>query len=145
MNNIFISGHRDLDWNEFMDYYAYKIEEVFEMYDNLTFYIGDCEGCDNMSLNYIVGLLTSKYKFTNKNVNINVCMLKEPFRGQINNLPQLPQIKYIKEFNNHEERDSYMTMHTDCDLLWIRNKNWASGTAQNLVRRYCYNNYIYIE
>jgi hypothetical protein len=65
-----------------------------------------------------------------------ICSLKEPFEGQIDyNLCYNDNITVIKEFDTHEDRDTYMTVNTNYDILWIRQNEWASGTAQNFVRR----------
>ena len=74
------------------------------------------------------------------NIKLVVCSLKEEFDGQTNydyleENDSLNRITTIKEFNSHEERDCYMTEQTEFDILWVREGEWTSGTAQNFVRR----------
>lgn len=136
---VFVSGHRDLTKEEFNSIYIPAINKYIDwlkedhshIFDSkkLTFYVGDCEGCDKMTIYYLCGKL-------NRNIKLVICSLKEKFEGQINyDLCINDNISVIKEFNTHEERDAYMTKNTDIDLLYIRPNKWDSGTAQNFVRR----------
>lgn len=136
---VFIGGHRNISKEEFENHYKSKIDHFIlwikhsDSYLNsskkLTFYIGDCEGCDKMAINYIISKLCH-------NIKLVICSLKEPFEGQINyTLCVNDNITVIKDFNTHEERDTYMTVNTNYDILWIRQNEWTSGTAQNFVRR----------
>lgn len=135
--NIFISGHRDLTREEFKTYYCHVIDAYINWINiesnlgkkQVTFYVGDCEGCDRFAIEYLVGKL-------NRNIKLVICSLKEKFDGQINyDLCINDNISVIKEFNTHEERDCYMTEQTEYDVLWVREGKWSSGTAQNYVRR----------
>lgn len=137
--NVFISGHRNLTENEFNKYYINKIseyikwctvDELFTQPKVVTFYVGDCNGCDSMAIRYLLPCL-------NKRVKLVICSLKDTFDGQIdythiNN----ENVTLLKEFNTHEERDMYMTNNTKFDILWVRPNEWTSGTAQNFVRRH---------
>lgn len=139
--NIFISGHRNITRSEFDTHYTKLIDQYIEWAKNkshlgdkrLTFYVGDCEGCDKMAVFYLLDKLCD-------NIKLVVCSLKEEFDGQTNydyleENDSLNRITTIKEFNSHEERDCYMTEQTEFDILWVREGEWASGTAQNFVRR----------
>lgn len=135
--NVFISGHRSLTQEEFNKYYCHVIDSYIKWIDidsdlaqkQVIFYVGDCEGCDKMAIYYLISKLC-------RNVKLVICSLKYPFDGQIDySLVQNENITVIKEFSTHEERDTYMTEHTDYDVLWIREGEWSSGTAQNYVRR----------
>lgn len=136
---VFISGHRNISTKEFDEHYKSKIDHFIlwakwsESYLDgpkmLTFYIGDCEGCDKMAIYYIISKLCH-------NIKLVICSLKESFEGQIDyTLCANDNITVIKDFNTHEERDTYMTVNTNYDILWIRQNEWSSGTAQNFVRR----------
>jgi hypothetical protein len=141
-SKIFISGHRDLTIDEFNVHYIPIINQYINWLDThspitgnktLTFYIGDCEGCDEMSLNYIVNHIN---KNSTKNIYINLCKLNYKFDGQNENIPNNEFINIIDKFNTHEERDTYMTLNSLYDILWIRHGKWDSGTAQNFVKRH---------
>jgi hypothetical protein len=41
----------------------------------------------------------------------------------------------IGGFKSDEDRDAYMTTHTDEDIAWVRPGREKSGTARNLERR----------
>lgn len=136
--NVFISGHRNITESEFNTHYTKLIDQYIEWAKTkshlgdkqLTFYVGDCEGCDKMAIYYLVGKLC-------RNIKLVICSLKKSFIGQINySLCQNENITVIKEFTTHEERDAYMTKNTTCDIMWIRPNEWTSGTAQNFVRRH---------
>lgn len=136
---VFISGHRNISEEEFETHYKSKIDHFIHWINHsdsylnspkkLTFYIGDCDGCDKMAINYIISKLS-------RNIKLVICSLKEPFEGQIDySLCSNDNITVIKEFDTHEDRDTYMTVNTNYDILWIRQNEWGSGTAQNFVRR----------
>lgn len=138
--SVFISGHRNITQEEFTKYYTEEIDSFLRWVDkesslgskSLTFYIGDCIGCDSMAINYIADYIT---KHNTSNINIKLCMLCDTFSGQNNTIYNNKYIKIIKKFNTHEERDCYMTENTTYDILWVREGCWDSGTAQNYVRR----------
>ena len=136
--NVFISGHRNITESEFKTHYTKLIDQYIEWAKteshlgdkHLTFYVGDCEGCDKMAIYYLVGKLC-------RNIKLVICSLKKPFNGQINySLCQNENITVIKEFTTHDERDAYMTKNTIYDNMWVRPGEWTSGTAQNFVRRH---------
>lgn len=137
--NVFISGHRNLTENEFNKYYINKIseyikwctvDELFTQPKVVTFYVGDCNGCDSMAIRHLLPCL-------NKRVKLVICSLKDTFDGQIDYTHiHNENVTLLKEFNTHEERDMYMTNNTMFDILWIRPNEWTSGTAQNFVRRH---------
>lgn len=135
---VFISGHRNITEYEFNTHYTKLIDEYIDWVNAisplgdkcLTFYVGDCEGCDKMTIYYLISKLCH-------NIKLVICSLKRPFVGQIDySLCQNDNITVIKKFITHEERDSYMTSNTTCDIMWIRPGQWTSGTAQNFVRRH---------
>lgn len=144
---IFISGHRNITEEEFNTNYIHLIHTYLKWaitssplgYKHLTFYIGDCIGCDTMAINYIINYIN---KNNLDNVDIKLCMLTESFEGQNNTTYDNKFIEVVKQFNTHEERDCYMTENTSYDILWVREGEWASGTAQNFVRRHFHSKLI---
>ena len=143
-NKIFISGHRNITEEEFRTNYIHQINTYLNWastsslldYKHLTFYIGDCIGCDTMAINYITNYIIENHL---DNVDIKLCMLTETFDGQNTTIYNNNFIDIVKQFNTHEERDCYMTENTTNDILWVREGKWASGTAQNFVRRHFHN------
>lgn len=53
----FISGHRDLTWEEFTKWYAPAISKVICTDKEARFVVGDCEGADRMAQDYLWGFL----------------------------------------------------------------------------------------
>ena len=49
----FISGHRDLTWEEFTKWYAPAISKVICTDKEARFVVGDCEGADRMAQDYL--------------------------------------------------------------------------------------------
>lgn len=49
----FISGHRDLSYEDFKKYYIPKIREVLENDPWAEFIVGDCKGADKYAMDYI--------------------------------------------------------------------------------------------
>lgn len=49
----FISGHRDLTWEEFAKWYAPAISKVICTDKEARFVVGDCEGADRMAQDYL--------------------------------------------------------------------------------------------
>lgn len=138
---VFVSGHRDLSKEEFDTIYVSPINQYIDWLNldqssffsskKLTFYVGDCDGCDNMVINYIVNNILPN----NKNAYLNICTCDFDFDGKCSYNFDDPNISIISGFKTHEERDTYMTIETHVDLLYIRPNKWDSGTAQNFVRR----------
>lgn len=138
---LFISGHRDLTQDEFNDIYIPPILKYIEwlnedhshIFDkkSLTFYIGDCSGCDEMAIQYITDNILPKYD----NIYLIICCCSFEFEGKKEYKFDNKNISIINSFDSHEERDTYMTLNTDADLLYIRPGKWDSGTAQNFVKR----------
>ena len=122
-NTYFISGHRDITDDEF-SIYKQKIDEVLEHTPDAYFVVGDYQGVDIMSQNYLM----------EKNVNpINITvyhMFTEP--RNIN--PNIVNI--IGGFKTDEERDAAMTAISKHDIAFVRKHTKLSGTAQNILRRF---------
>lgn len=114
----FISGHRDITEEEFIEFYEpllwNKINE-----SNVCFIVGDCQGADDMAQRYLKTMgvkdVTVFHMFDYPSYNVG--------------------FKTIGGFNSDVERDSAMTDVSDEDILWIRDSNKKSGTKDNMDRR----------
>ena len=131
----FISGHRDLLYEDFEKYYIPKIKAVLEEDPYAEFVIGDYDGVDKYAMDYI-------YNKTNRHFTI-YHMFKSP-----RNIPEgyesliiiedmlNCQVSVIPGFKSDEERDAAMTRGSDFDIAFVKDNRWDSGTAQNIKRRY---------
>lgn len=138
---IFISGHRDLSKDEFNSIYVCLINQYIDWLNldqsnlftskKLTFYVGDCDGCDSMAIEYIVNNVLPN----NPDTYLTICTCDFDFEGKQSYNFDNANINIINGFKSHEERDTYMTRETQVDLLYIRPGKWDSGTAQNFVKR----------
>ena len=138
---IFISGHRDLSKDEFNSIYVCLINQYIDWLNidqsnlftskKLTFYVGDCDGCDSMAIEYIVNNVLPN----NPDTYLTICTCDFDFEGKQSYNFDNSNINIINGFKSHEERDTYMTRETQVDLLYIRAGKWDSGTAQNFVKR----------
>lgn len=130
----FISGHRDLSYEDFEKYYIPKIREVLENDSFAEFLVGDCDGVDKYAMDYI-------YNNTNKFLVI-YHMFKSPrnipegYRPPITNEEMLNwRVGVVSGFKSDKERDSAMTKNSDFDIAFVKDNRWDSGTAQNIKRR----------
>lgn len=118
----FISGHRNLSEEEFERFYVRKIERILESDPNPSFVIGDYEGVDIMSQDYLVskGLedkITVYHMFTSPR-------------------HKNPKIKSTKGgYTDDVSRDSAMTSDSDFDVAYYKPEKGNSGTLQNIKRR----------
>lgn len=124
---FFISGHRDITEEEFNNIYVPKIREAYCEY-NAKFIIGDYEGVDIMAQNYLLDVLKINP------INIIICHMFDKPKNTNKNI-----INLIGGFKTDEERDSYMTNHSDEDIAFIRKGKINSGTEQNILRRVMFN------
>ena len=121
---FFISGHRDITEEEFSNNYAQTINDAIFNY-NAKFIIGDYYGVDIMAQNYLIDVLK-----INPN-DVTVCHMFDKPRNINDKI-----VNIIGGFKNDEERDSYMTINSDEDIAFIRDRSkYKSGTAQNILRR----------
>ena len=106
----FISGHRDLTWEEFAKWYAPAISRTLSTDNAAKFVVGDC----GVSFR-----------------NITVYhMFKAPRYTALRSVPTQGG------FTSDIERDKAMTEHSDYDIAFIRKGKESSGTAQNILRRW---------
>lgn len=120
---FFISGHRDITEEEFKKNYVPAIRKAYVNYD-AKFIVGDYVGADIIAQNYLLDNIKINPR------DITVChMGDEPMN--VNE----KVINLIGGFKTDEERDSFMTNHSDEDIAFIRYDKLNSGTAQNIIRR----------
>lgn len=119
----FISGHRDLTENEFEYHYIPLIQKALSDTPNALFVVGDCDGCDIMSQNYLVNVLDDYSR-------INVYCVGETPRN-IN--PLITNV--INGFKDDREKDAEMTRVSFADIALVRDSKIWSGTGENILRR----------
>lgn len=123
LKTFFISGHRDITEEEFIKY-KHIIRKIDCQYD-ARYIIGDYHGVDIMAQNYLLDTLKINPLF------VTVCHMHDKPRNVNDKV-----INLIGGFKTDEERDSFMTNHSDCDIAFIRPDKTNSGTAQNIIRRH---------
>ena len=119
MTTYFISGHRNITKQEYLDHYAKRIIDIVMDRHNqdYKFIVGDCEGVD-----YNVQKFLAKY-----DCNVVVYHIGTTPRYCVEGL------RTIGGFTSDFERDFQMTLDSDEDIAWVRHKR--SGTQMNLDRR----------
>lgn len=132
----FISGHRNITENEFINNYIKKFNQIEMMYqyqksmnrtddiDTPLYVVGDYEGIDIMSQNYLIDNL----RVDPKRITV-YHMFDKPrnYNSKITN--------FKGGFNYDEERDAAMTNDSDEDIAFVRDHLQLSGTAMNILRR----------
>jgi hypothetical protein len=120
----FISGHRDLTWEEFAKWYAPAISRTLSTDNGARFVVAECEGADRMAQDYLLACGVAPIGITVYH------MLKSP-RYLANE-----SIRTVGGFTSDTERDEAMTRNSDYDIAFIRKGKETSGTAQNILRRW---------
>lgn len=128
----FVSGHRDLSYEDFEKYYIPKIKEVIEMDPRAEFVVGDCEGVDKFAMDYIykncfAPLAVYHIFDTPRNVPEGV-----NFYGD----SSVEGVYFNGGYESDIERDTAMTKASDFDIAFVNDNRWDSGTAQNIKRRH---------
>lgn len=126
----FISGHRDLEYEDFKKYYIPTINRMIKEDENAEFIVGDCNGVDKFAMDYI---------FKNHKVPLTIYHMFDTPRNKPSGLgssPELEGVYFNGGYKSDIERDSAMTKASDLDIAFIKNGRWNSGTAQNIKRRY---------
>lgn len=126
----FVSGHRDLSYEDFELYYKPIIDNVIVNDETPEFVVGDCEGVDKFAMDYIFEyyiIPLTIYHIGNSSRNIP--------KGLSEN-PESEGVYFKGGFTSDEERDSAMTKASDFDIAFIKDNRWNSGTAQNIKRRH---------
>ncbi|MEM7726741.1 MAG: hypothetical protein AAF208_10265 [Cyanobacteria bacterium P01_A01_bin.45] len=112
----FISGHLDLNKEEFHRYYRFLIDEALK--NNQSFVVGDARGADTLAQEYLLG-------------KTKAVVVYHMFTSPRNN----PGFPTCSGFKSDTERDTQMTYDSHQDIAWIRPGKERSGTQQNLDRR----------
>lgn len=126
----FVSGHRDLPYEDFELYYEPIIDNVIANDETPEFVVGDCEGVDKFAMDYIFEyyiIPLTIYHIGNNPRNIP--------KGLSEN-PESEGVYFKGGFKSDEERDSAMTEASDYDIAFVKDNRWDSGTAQNIKRRH---------
>lgn len=130
----FISGHRDLSYEDFEKYYIPEIDKIMRYDIAPKFIVGDCCGVDKFAMDYI-------YRNIEYDGELEIYHMYKTPRNTPLNIPieeiyNTSDICFIGGFKSDEERDSAMTKASDCDIAFIKDNRWNSGTAQNIKRRH---------
>jgi hypothetical protein len=121
----FISGHRNITSEEFVEHYLPQIFNALKN-KNSKFVIGDYDGVDSIAQQLLI----------NKTKNVTVYhMFDKPMNNNGN-------WKTKGGYTDDIDRDSAMTRESDEDIAWIRKPGDLSGTEQNIIRRNEYKNKI---
>lgn len=129
----FISGHIDVDYNEFLVHYKKEIDAALDDPD-CSFVIGDAPGVDTHAQHYLHDKIEkSKVTVYHRGTHTRNNYYKYATSGF---------------YLDHFDKDRAMTENSDVDILWIRPKeetmklysdkyreNRVSGTEKNLIRR----------
>lgn len=141
----FISGHRDLSYEDFEEYYIPKIQKIFDWDEYPEFIIGDCDGVDKFAMDYLINNYyqlpfdITIYHMYNSPRNTPAGKSVEYYSRNIEDLSKegiYTVVKFIGGFKSDEERNAAMTKASDSDLAFIKDNRWDSGTAQNIKRRH---------
>lgn len=119
MTIYFVSGHVSITPEEFKLHYALLLDWILDQDDDASFIIGDANGADAMAQEHLYG----------RTERVTICHM---FTSPRNN-PGFD--KLVGGFTSDDERDAYMTSHSDVDIAWIRPGKEKSGTARNIARR----------
>lgn len=124
----FISGHRDLNKEDFEKHYVPMINAVLEDRSGRlnVFVVGDCDGVDKMAQDYLSKTLP-------KNLHIIVTVYHP---GNKPRYLASPCFLTSGGYKDDVEKDEAMTRESQVDLAVIQKGRWTSGTAQNILRRY---------
>ena len=125
----FVSGHRDLSYEDFEKYYIPKIEAAIREDLEAEFVVGDCDGVDKYAIDYI---------YEEYFVPLTIYHMFDTPRNAPKELGKDPNsegVYFRGDFTSDEERDSAMTKISDFDIAFVKDNRWDSGTAQNIKRR----------
>ena len=125
----FVSGHRDITFDEFFDNYVPLLDKVRAEDSNAEFIVGDWEGCDMLTLEY---LLCDLFPYPNitiygvDKIRINPYGLTPD---------KYPTVNIVLK-TSYDECDASMTTDSDFDIAWIKPGKEDSHTAKNIKRRF---------
>lgn len=124
----FVSGHRDLSYEDFEKHYVPVLSDILSYEFHPTFVVGDCNGVDKFAMDYIYnnmrrGKLHIYHMFDSPRNT------PEGFIGEDYNIvdkynwtyiKDFLEIKFIGGFQSDEERDSAMTKNSDYDVAFVK-------------------------
>lgn len=144
----FISGHRDLSYKDFEKYYVPVLIDILSYESYPVFVVGDCDGVDKFAMDYIYNHACC--------AELHIYHMFETPRNTPNKYDTYYfddnleledndsiEVTFIGGFKSDEERDSAMTKNSDCDIAFIKDNRWNSGTAQNIKRRHEISNNLF--
>jgi 4-hydroxy-3-methylbut-2-enyl diphosphate reductase IspH len=134
----FISGHTDIDENEFNEHYKQALDEAVENKDK--FIMAAAYGADLDCLDYLM----------RKGVDVKdvtIC-IHDKYIDEKKKKFEEKGLVVLTGFPTHRERDQYMTEMSDYDIAWLRpveeakrkygetwEKDQTSAVEHNLQRR----------
>lgn len=124
-HTIFLSGHKNLNDEDFIIWYERELEDAVMDIENY-FVVGDDDGFDIMAQNFLLDELNidpdrlTLYYVGNEPKNANK-RIKNKIGG----------------YETEEERDYAMTMNSARDIAYIEDYHVLSSTAKNILRRHC--------
>ena len=136
----FVSGHRDLSYEDFEKYYVPILVGILTDDDYPMFVVGDCDGVDKFAMDYIYnhmrcGELIIYHMFdSSRNIPEGYIEKKPTLDEWLEE--DLVEVHFMGGFQSDIERDSAMTKNSDCDIAFVKDNRWDSGTAQNIKRRH---------
>lgn len=139
----YISGHVDLDQDDFDKHYKDKIDKAIS--EGHWFIVGNARGADSMALKYLKEKKVEKERVL---VYYYTRHKDDPRQLQKNSLWGYP---WSDGFNSYTHRDACATEDSDYDILWVRpaletemmcrklnvkyDPQRISGTEKNFQRR----------
>lgn len=136
----FISGHRDLSYEDFRKYYVPVILDIIRSDRNPIFVVGDCEGVDKYAMDFIYNSLNQMHGYMESPYYLAIFHMFDSPRNTPNGLPEEELEKkgvlFARGFKSDEERDASMTNVSNYDIAFVKDNRWDSGTAQNIKRRH---------
>lgn len=140
MTTAFISGHTDLNDQEFQQYYVPQLQHVISEKHNVV--LGNAPGADTKVLEY---LLTAGHD--PKQVTVYIFSRTDDHATLRQWYIEKYKVSVLNNWTSYNKRDTAMTFASDYDLCWVRSeeecrclygdqyRKRVSGTEQNLIRR----------
>lgn len=84
----FISGHRDLSYEDFRKYYVPVILDIIRSDRNPIFVVGDCEGVDKYAMDFIYTGLSQMHGYMESPYYLVIFHMFDSPRNTPNGLPE---------------------------------------------------------
>ena len=120
----FISGHRDLSYEDFEKIYVPVLQKVIQEDLGAKFVVAECSGVDTMVQDW----LALNFRFLERVTVFH--MFQEPRHFAS------PRFNKKGGYDSDISRDAAMTEESDFDIAFVKDNRWTSGTAQNIMRRH---------